>query len=120
MVIARWVAAVVVAWLAVSAPVEANTGNELVKYCQEDAAWFDSGYCLGVVYGATQAMIKYEEYIEEADGLGVRLGCVPEGVTTGQSKAVFLKYAGDHPEQLHQNAVSLIFKALWEAFPCEE
>lgn len=44
--------------------------------------------------------------------------CLPE-MSLDQMRKVFLKYAGDHPEDLHKPASLLWYPAFLKAFPCE-
>lgn len=46
------------------------------------------------------------------------LKCTPKGVTIEQMRKVFLKWSENHPEKLHEGAMSGIDQATKEAFPC--
>ena len=45
--------------------------------------------------------------------------CMPNGVTAGQLLRVWIKWANEHPEDLHFEASSLVLNAYIEAFPCD-
>jgi hypothetical protein len=46
--------------------------------------------------------------------------CLPaDGISTDQAIKVFLKWARDHPEELHKRARLSLLIALKEAFPCQ-
>jgi len=47
--------------------------------------------------------------------------CLPkkQGLETGQTIRVFLKWLQEHPETLHESARSLFISAMGEAFPCK-
>ncbi len=44
--------------------------------------------------------------------------CLPDGASSSQVAKVIVKYANDHPEELHLPAVLLVANALLKAFPC--
>lgn len=46
--------------------------------------------------------------------------CFPDNIEAIQLKKVFLKWANNHPEKLHNIAASLVINAFSEAFPCKE
>jgi hypothetical protein len=45
--------------------------------------------------------------------------CIPEGVTTGQIVAVVVKYADEHPQDMHLEFAEVVASALVEAWPCK-
>ena len=45
--------------------------------------------------------------------------CRPEGVTTGQLVAVVVKYADEHPQDMHLEFMFLAHEALVKAWPCK-
>lgn len=44
--------------------------------------------------------------------------CKPLAVSGNQMRLIFLKYAREHPERLHESAAPLLFSALADAYPC--
>lgn len=44
--------------------------------------------------------------------------CRPPNVTNGQMARIFVKYAQNHPEQLHEGEGIVALYAISEAFPC--
>ena len=45
--------------------------------------------------------------------------CAPEGFNGDQAIRIFVKYADEHPEELHNSAPSMVWDALHKAFPCK-
>lgn len=103
------------------------SGNALLEFCSarkvevgdmvEPAVLVkgarDNGMCGGYIAGVSDAMAGYQ-----AVG-SPRIYCSPSGVTLIQLVAVVKKWFEDNPSQLHQPAVSLVMRALSEAFPCK-
>jgi len=45
--------------------------------------------------------------------------CLPQnGILIGQAVRVTVKWLRDHPEKLHQDGITLIWRAMAEGFPC--
>jgi hypothetical protein len=90
-------------------------GNQLVSDCKnsETAFGFDEGKCIAFVIGVENGF----EMAYVVQGIQKPI-CLPSGVTNGQAVKVVVKFMKNHPEDLHQPAVSLTLKALIEAFPC--
>ena len=85
------------------------TGNELIRYCESSVTDFDKGFCAGFV---TSALTDYVSTREQ------RYFCDPPNATVEQATQVVHKYLAGHPEELHEDALTLIFHALDDAFPC--
>ena len=45
--------------------------------------------------------------------------CQPDEVTLEQLRKIYVKYANEHPEELHLTAAGIAVNAFVEAFPCE-
>ena len=105
--------------VASAAPAHASvtfmTGNDLLQMCRSSASFVESGECLGFVAGIADAM-------ESAQAAGGSLAgwraCRSLPVTRGQVQDVAVQFLTRHPELRHHTAVSLVAKALEEAFPC--
>jgi hypothetical protein len=69
-------------------------------------AWEQAGfgYCLGLVRGVTETLI----HLKQIDA---------PNATQGQGVRLVQKYLHDHPEELANPDVVLVFRALTEAFP---
>ncbi len=106
-----------------------NDGNELLRTCNimlnivdktvkdfdyEDAG--NSSFCLGFMQGIIGLNSVYES---KTDNNNTPLFCHPEGIITGQATRVVVKYLKDHPEQLHNNMITLTILAFKKAFPCK-
>ena len=89
--------------------VAAITGNELFRYCETSATDFDRGFCEGFVAGTWNDLVAAREQ---------RFFCDPPNATFEHVTEVVQTYLARHPEKLHQDATTLIFHALDDAFPC--
>lgn len=116
----KWTTAASAVLLIVSYPTPVvasfKTGNDLLPDCAADRSettyYQRQGYCMGYVIGVVDDEIMY------SDALGKRLYCMPDQVTAGQIKDIFVAYVQRHPEMRHLGAQSLIASAMIEAFPC--
>ena len=84
----------------------ATTGNELLKVCPAR----DKTTCTTYINGWVEGIIVPKSL--------TKLICIPEGVTLGQLTDVFLNYLRAHPEERHEGASFLTFRAMKKAFPC--
>ena len=101
--------------------------EDLVRRCQGNASvrtdateklienTMERGFCFGFFSGILSANAI-------ATGvLGSPLFCTPrDGISLDQAIKVYLKYAQDHPEQLHESARSTVVVAFRLAFPCNQ
>ena len=69
--------------------------------------------CMGYVSGFSEALIFGGE---TATSLGY---CPPGDLGALQTVEVFVKYATEHPERLHEHRGHVLLDALRDAFPCE-
>lgn len=93
-----------------------NDTSHLAESCRDvlgsDDA-FGSGYCLGFIQGVRDlAQIMVQVTPKE------HLLCIPPQVTTGQLSKVFVRWADNHPEQLHIPPVVGVHRSIIAAFPC--
>ena len=72
---------------------------------------YDQGYC----YGALNTSLRYISVIEPL----VNSFSLPENITIGQLKAVFLKWANQNPELWHKSDHIGMTQAVLSAFPKE-
>jgi hypothetical protein len=89
-----------------NAPVQ---GNE-IAFPHDEASQF----CWGV-FAAIQELATV---VWSHSGTRMFNACVPTASTRIELIKVFLKYANDHPERLHEPFRNLILPALIEAYPC--
>ncbi|HEY1772937.1 MAG TPA: Rap1a/Tai family immunity protein [Gammaproteobacteria bacterium] len=111
----------------------ANTGNELIRYCNDqnqqanNTDWFVciafvDGISKGFKLGATMALAKDDPAYSSTKA--VRLYnktfhiCIPDDSTRGQSALVVSKFLKDHPEKLNDPDIFLILQAFKGAWPC--
>lgn len=102
------------------------TEKTLLQQCRTAVAFSDSGgtapktataltdttYCLGYVSAIMDTYIWLR-----TNGAAP---CLPESSTPDQAVRVFVRYADNHPEQIHHPPVILVTRALQAAFPCTE
>jgi hypothetical protein len=113
-----WVLAILVTRAVQGAePNTPDDGNKMLRMCASGGSGVESGYCTGRVEGwidgvhAGQAMSQ----VRFSD----RQVCVPNGATTGQNVAIFVKYLREHPEQRHESPSMLMLYSFTKAYPCK-
>jgi hypothetical protein len=78
--------------------------------------------CLAYVMGVIDDRFSFR--IDEIASTGTfdsaKYFCFPHGVTPDQAARVVVKWLGDHPARLHEDAVKLVVDALKENFPCRK
>src|SRR5262245_34893199 len=100
--------------------------EDLVRRCQGNASvrtdardkllenLMETGFCQDFFSGILSANAIATSV------LGNSLFCTPpDGISLDQAIKVYLKYAQDHPEQLHESARSTVIVAFRLAFPCK-
>lgn len=75
---------------------------------------YDIGYCTGFF-----AAILDANFISQLT-LGESLFCLPNGISISQMVKIYVRFADDHPETLHDRIPITIAVALGQAFPCLE
>lgn len=93
--------AALLTWSALTTPAMAFTGNELTAKCKSTEP-MDLGFCFGFLEAISVSAVT----------------CIPKGVTRGQARDVFLKFAASVPESTHLDAVLIAQLAMENAFPC--
>lgn len=86
----------------------------------EEAA--EARHCLGYVAGVADGIGMIQAFIAilmNEKQRDVPFGpCFPEGgISSDQTRRIFLKYLADNPDQLHEAARSTVFVALTKTFP---
>ena len=71
------------------------------------------GMCTGLVQGTRQTMSILNSSVPTH-----LKACVPDGANNSQAIRIVLQYLRANPQFLHYPEVSLIFRALQEAYPC--
>ena len=74
---------------------------------------FESGLC----WGAFATIQKIARYADEKGRLFFRV-CAPASSRRTQLIAVFVRYAADNPQRLHEDYFRIALDSLQEAFPC--
>ena len=78
--------------------------------------------CLAYVMGVIDDRFNFR--IDEMASTGAfdpaRYFCFPHGVNPDQAVRVVVKWLGDHPARLHEDAIKLVVDALKENFPCHK
>jgi hypothetical protein len=97
------------------------TADALVKNCRNitlldktgNGNALQAGLCSGYIAGFVDGT-----YIGKVHGHLPIPYCLPPNVTNDELAKVVIKYADQHPEQLHETAPYFIAKALSVTFPC--
>jgi Rap1a immunity proteins len=111
----RWIAitALLVCFNA-NAETKAGTVGALLEACLVDElTTIDKSYNQGFCIGTFLASLRYLLVIQERDTNYF----IPNEVTTGQLKAVFIKWAKEHPEQWHEASHVGVVQAVMQNFP---
>ena len=105
------------------------TADRLAAQCRtsirletdEKANWIDASIaqmCNGYLQGAVDTFeFERETGVQKYSG---QLACVPSTVSVGQLVRVYVKYADEHPEELHLAGSIMVWNAIHKAFPCSK
>ena len=107
------VAAILLASVPAFAASGYQDGNGLLRACKETPT---RGYCLGYIAGGVDATEAYAANLPSAP----KLFCLAKGVELGQLATIFVNYANQHPERLHDAAGDIVIAAIAEQFPCKQ
>jgi hypothetical protein len=115
-------AAVITVLLSLSGGVaaEQTRTEQLVWECDENPsspeAWVKLAHCAGYVSGMLD---MHALMVAPQVGRAASQFCLPaDGISNDQAIKVFLKWAREHPEELHKSARVSLLIALKDAFPC--
>ena len=95
------------------------TGNEIQQRCVEGHEL--ELYCVGYIEGLVTVMLFTNisgNFSLFYGGRQTKEFCMPTGVTAGQRRDTILKWLQDHPEDRHNASAWLVYRALYDAFPC--
>ena len=91
---------------------EPDRNIDLMRHCQTESADFQVA-CLSYIRG----MMDMHGIMSTK--WGKSFYCLPkQGISGGQAVKIFVKWAEDHPERLHEFQFTGVILALAEAFPC--
>ena len=90
------------------------TCRKIVDDC-ESSNNIEYGSCLGYLAG-----LSGWEIFLQVNMKNHRLFCFPKGVTMGKIKKIFLNYTMEHPEELDDGASLCFYKAISQAYPCQD
>jgi hypothetical protein len=90
-----------------------ENGNELYASCTSQKI-DERGICLGYVIGTVDTYLA----LQEVGKVGKAI-CIPKGVLAGELRDVVAKYLADTPGERHFDAESLVWVAVFHAFPCK-
>mgnify|MGYP001031566579 CR=1 FL=1 len=104
-----------------------RTANDLAQLCQDkkldelkdSATAMAFGFCRGLFQGLL-ASSAAATVLAKPLNLRKPLFCAPSGVTPDQARKILLKWIGEHPENLHEDAMPHAVISLMKAFPCKE
>lgn len=104
--------------LSVSVPLKAaqdiDSGNYWYEICgREDS--FNLMACGSFISGIWEGMM-----FQSSKDKKPAAACIPDGVTFGQQREIWVKYMREHPEWRHLRASLLYFAAMNNVFPCRQ
>jgi hypothetical protein len=91
------------------------TAGQVLSDCESEVVGLQNdcvSYLAGII-DATNLWVAYE--VAEVP----KLICLADGVTMRQLRKVYIRYANEHPKELHIEAAILSLKAFIAAFPCK-
>jgi hypothetical protein len=87
---------------------------QLYQSCQDKKPGLGDFLCIAYVHGFLDGMA-----FGRAVGNFTGKYCPPkDGISVDQGRLIVEKYFRDHPEELHEQAGDIVFRALVLAFPC--
>jgi hypothetical protein len=89
-------------------------GGELLKLCESES-FTEKNYCRMYLSGVVDA----HEMLADWDGMPKKYFCTPNGVSLGQLRRIYIKYANEMARDWHKGAGGMVISAFWRAFPCE-
>lgn len=92
---------------------ELFSGNYLFPRCQSKDA-VDTMVCMSYLRGARDG-IEFQQALDKSQAFF----CVPDGVTLGQTKDIFVKYLLDNPNDRHLPGSTLFALVMVKTFPCK-
>lgn len=113
----RWIAFVVALLIAVPPAAATKRTDQLLWDCQgqNQAPMIGVSACVGFISGFIDAFAIIEGMSEEK----VRFFCLPKrGISNDQAVRVFVKWAIEHPGDLHYPARTILMLAFRSTFPC--
>lgn len=120
-------AILILGFLLMAGNAQAFTANELEEYCSKDDVGWENGVCLGYMRGVMDYHVYFGGIhiflLKDGDfqaGTPILSGCVPPTVTVEQTRKVFMKFAKEFPERLHEHPFGLLRGAILKAWPCEK
>ena len=85
------------------------SGNRVYEFCGAARSYsYSRDMCVSYVAGAVDGL----------DTLPVKTYCFPTSVTIGQVADIFTNRLTAKPEERHEPAAFILYRALVEAFPC--
>lgn len=91
---------------------ELFTGNYLFQKCQSSEP-YESMICMSFLRGVREGM-DLQKSLSKAPPIF----CVPDAVTLGQTKDIFVKHLRDYPGDRHLTGAMLFAVSMLSAFPC--
>ncbi|GMQ77008.1 MAG: hypothetical protein BMS9Abin01_2314 [Gammaproteobacteria bacterium] len=98
-----------------------KVGDDLKASCEGTAAGEQNAstaeylLCLGYLQAVADTDATMAEWGESS-----RQACIPQGVTSGQLRQVFLDWPNQPPDCLRCSAASLVLTAFSESWPCKK
>ncbi|WP_369798332.1 Rap1a/Tai family immunity protein [Brucella anthropi] len=117
------ISALIISWVS---PASAETTSEMRSYCRpissatqldNGTVQFDPTFNAGRCWGAFRLIQEAQRYRDYSDGPFTAI-CAPETSKLTQFIEIFVKYADDNPQDLHESWLPVAVNALARAFPC--
>ena len=106
--LAVWLLAVSVSYSAVQ-PVYALSGGDLVSVCTDKEDKTREALCVGYLTGVSETLTR----VLQTSGI-----CAPDGITLDTLITTVVDYINKHPHKRQDSAVSLVWSALVDHWPC--
>lgn len=90
-------------------PTYALQGEELAGVCSDDKDKFKQGFCVGYLTGVSETLTG----ALQTSGI-----CAPKDITIEKLIATVATYSSSHADKRQGPAVSLVWSALVDAWPC--
>lgn len=84
-------------------------GEELAGVCSDDKDKFKQGFCVGYLSGVSETLTG----VLQTSGI-----CAPKDITIEKLITAVATYSSEHDEKRRGPAVSLVWSALVDAWPC--
>jgi Rap1a immunity proteins len=108
-------------------PAHSETGSTLLQACEAlerearlsgDNIWLPNRTDVHKCWGYMAAVQDFSGWVDDQTGKHLLNSCPDPNTQLTQLIRVFTNYARTHPQELHEKASLLVYRAMLEAFPC--